>query len=69
MPASVAAQTVPPDSMASTGDSITHAFNTGLLEYPFQRRHVSTRDYFHPSLEGQRALAEVTWNAGPFAGF
>jgi uncharacterized protein involved in type VI secretion and phage assembly len=29
---------------------------------------VSTRDYFHPSLEGQRVLAEVTWNAGPLAG-
>jgi lysophospholipase L1-like esterase len=39
-----------------------------VFNYPFRRRHVSTRDYFHPSLEGQRALAEVTWNAGPFAG-
>jgi lysophospholipase L1-like esterase len=39
-----------------------------VFNYPFERRHVSTRDYFHPSLEGQRALAEVTWNAGPFAG-
>jgi lysophospholipase L1-like esterase len=34
----------------------------------FRPRHVSTRDYFHPSLEGQRVLAEVTWNAGPLAG-
>jgi lysophospholipase L1-like esterase len=40
-----------------------------VFDYPFERRHVSTRDYFHPSLEGQRALAEVTWNAGPLAGF
>lgn len=39
-----------------------------VFNYPFQPRHVSTRDYFHPSLEGQRVLAEVTWNAGPFAG-
>lgn len=39
-----------------------------VFDYPFQPRHVSTRDYFHPSLEGQRVLAEVTWNAGPFAG-
>ena len=39
-----------------------------VFGYPFQPRHVSTRDYFHPSLEGQRVLAEVTWNAGPFAG-
>ena len=39
-----------------------------VFNYPFQPRHVSTRDYFHPSLEGQRVLAEVTWNVGPFAG-
>lgn len=51
-PAAAGAQATDyPDSMASTGDSITRAFNTGL-----------------PSLEGQRVLAEVTWNAGPFAG-
>ena len=36
-----------------------------VFEYRFRPRHVSTRDYFHPSLEGQRVLAEVTWNAGP----
>jgi lysophospholipase L1-like esterase len=39
-----------------------------VFEYPFQPQHVSTRDYFHPSLEGQRVLAEVTWNTGPLAG-
>jgi lysophospholipase L1-like esterase len=39
-----------------------------VFEYPFQPRHVSTRDYFHPSREGQRALARVTWAAGPLAG-
>jgi lysophospholipase L1-like esterase len=39
-----------------------------VFNYPFQPRHVSTRDYFHPSLEGQRVLAKVTWNVGPFAG-
>jgi lysophospholipase L1-like esterase len=38
-----------------------------VFNYPFRPRHVSTRDYFHPSLEGQRVLAEVSWNAGPFA--
>jgi hypothetical protein len=42
---------------------------SAVFDYPFQRRHVSTRDYFHPSLEGQRVLAEVTWNAGPLVGF
>jgi lysophospholipase L1-like esterase len=39
-----------------------------VFEYPFQPPHVSTRDYFHPSREGQRALAQVTWTAGPLAG-
>jgi lysophospholipase L1-like esterase len=39
-----------------------------VFNYPFEPRHVSTRDYFHPSLEGQRTLAEESWNAGPFAG-
>jgi lysophospholipase L1-like esterase len=39
-----------------------------VFDYSFEPRDVSTRDYFHPSLEGQRALAEVTWNAGPLAG-
>lgn len=39
-----------------------------VFDYPFKPRHVSTRDYFHPCLEGQRALAEVTWDAGPLAG-
>jgi lysophospholipase L1-like esterase len=34
-----------------------------VFEYPFQPQHVSTRDYFHPSLEGQRVLAKVTWRA------
>jgi lysophospholipase L1-like esterase len=33
----------------------------------FTTSDVSTRDYFHPSIEGQRALAEATWNVGPFA--
>jgi GDSL-like Lipase/Acylhydrolase family len=37
-----------------------------VFEYPFEPRHVSTRDYFHPSLEGQRTLAAVTWAAGPY---
>ena len=38
-----------------------------VFNYRFAPRHVSTRDYFHPSLEGQRALARVSWAAGPFA--
>jgi lysophospholipase L1-like esterase len=35
-----------------------------VFEYPFQPKHVSKRDYFHPSLAGQRKLADVTWAAG-----
>jgi lysophospholipase L1-like esterase len=34
-------------------------FNT-----PFTTADVSTRDYFHPSLDGQAKLAAVTWAAG-----
>jgi lysophospholipase L1-like esterase len=30
---------------------------------PFQPTDVSTRDYFHPSLDGERRLARVTWGA------
>ena len=39
-----------------------------VFEYPFQPEHVSKRDYFHPSRAGQKALADVTWAAGYFAG-
>jgi lysophospholipase L1-like esterase len=34
-----------------------------VFNFPFQRAHVSTLDYFHPSLAGQAALADVTWQA------
>ena len=32
-----------------------------VFEDPFSPEDVSRRDYFHPSLEGQRGLAQVTW--------
>jgi lysophospholipase L1-like esterase len=35
-----------------------------VFAYAFRREHVSKRDYFHPSLAGQRTLAAVTWAAG-----
>jgi lysophospholipase L1-like esterase len=35
-----------------------------VFDYPFQPKDVSTRDYFHPSREGQRVLADVSWQAG-----
>lgn len=36
--------------------------------YKFSPSQVSTLDYFHPSLSGQAALAQVTWNASWWAG-
>jgi hypothetical protein len=33
------------------------------FHYPFSRSQVSKLDYFHPSLSGQAALAEVSWRA------
>jgi hypothetical protein len=29
---------------------------------PFEPVHLSTIDYFHPSIAGQKRLAEVSWN-------
>jgi lysophospholipase L1-like esterase len=34
-----------------------------VFNYPFARSQVSKLDYFHPSLSGQAALAEVSWRA------
>lgn len=38
-----------------------------VFREPVKPEHVSPLDAFHPSLEGQRRLAEVTWKAGPLA--
>ena len=39
-------------------------FDKGAVyEDPFTPEDVSRRDYFHPSLEGQRGLADGTWAA------
>jgi hypothetical protein len=35
-----------------------------VFDYPFARKDVSRLDFFHPSREGQRVLAEITWQAG-----
>ena len=32
-----------------------------VFSYPFTRNHVSRLDYFHPDLDGQAVLADVTW--------
>ena len=33
---------------------------------PFAAADVTTRDYFHPSVTGQKNLAAASWGAGPF---
>ena len=44
------------------------AFDDGAtFREPVRREYVSPADYFHPSLAGQRRLAEVSWAAGPLA--
>ena len=37
--------------------------DNAVFNFQFGSGHVSKLDYFHPSLSGQAALAEVTWNA------
>jgi hypothetical protein len=31
-----------------------------VANYVFTSTHISTNDYFHPSIEGQRVLATIT---------
>ena len=33
-----------------------------VFDYPFTRDHVSRLDYFHPDLDGQAVLADITWS-------
>jgi len=35
--------------------------NYAVASYVFTSTHISTADYFHPSIEGQRVLASITW--------
>ncbi len=37
-----------------------------VFNYRFTLSQVSHWDYFHPNTEGQRAAAQITWNAGPY---
>lgn len=39
-----------------------------VFEHRFGPDEVSRADFFHPSEEGQRELAEISWEAGPLAG-
>jgi lysophospholipase L1-like esterase len=38
--------------------------NGAVFNFVFPAADISTRDYFHPSLAGQKDLAQVTWAAG-----
>jgi GDSL-like Lipase/Acylhydrolase family len=38
--------------------------NNTVFNYPFTASHVTTRDYFHPSISGQTVLAAETWRVG-----
>jgi len=40
--------------------------NYTVANYPFTATHISTADYFHPSVEGQRVLATITWAYNPY---
>lgn len=35
-----------------------------VFSHPFELKHLSTWDYFHPNTSGQAVLANVTWKAG-----
>ena len=37
--------------------------DNAVFNFQFSTEHVSKLDYFHPSLAGQAALAEITWAA------
>jgi hypothetical protein len=38
--------------------------NNTVFNYPFTATHVSSRDYFHPSITGQAVLSAETWRVG-----
>jgi lysophospholipase L1-like esterase len=44
-----------------------HHDGGAVFSYRFAPEDVSAVDFFHPSLHGQRKLAEVTWRHGPLA--
>lgn len=37
-----------------------------VANYAFTKADISTRDYFHPSVAGQRTLAAITWAVSPY---
>jgi lysophospholipase L1-like esterase len=51
------------DACAAYGSNCLFDGNA-IFSYPFMLSQVSGWDYFHPNTEGQRVLAEVSYNAG-----
>lgn len=47
------------------GDQVV--FNSHVTEHAFEGQHVSTADFFHPSVAGQHLLAELTWHPELFS--
>jgi len=39
-------------------------YSSVLSEYPFERKHVSNLDCFHPNIAGQNLLSQETWATG-----
>lgn len=44
-------------------------FTDTPFNYNFTPSQVSDYDCFHPSASGQKEIARITWNAGPFASY
>ena len=40
--------------------------DNAVAKYQFTSTHISTADYFHPSVEGQRVLATIAWAYNPY---
>jgi lysophospholipase L1-like esterase len=40
--------------------------NFDVANYKFTSTHISTADYFHPSVAGQKVLASITWKYVPY---
>lgn len=41
-------------------------FDVSLSEYKFKKEDISRADCFHPSIQGQKLISDMTWRAGWF---
>jgi len=46
-----------------------YLFSNVLFQYEFTEGDISDLDCFHPSAQGQKAIAEMTWANGPFGSY